>query len=191
MFTERGIKSVTMDEISAALSISKRTLYEEFKSKNELVEETVFEKNIQFNERNEEICRAEINAIEKIFLVASINGERNKENRIFFQDIIKNYPTLVDKLITRFQQSNIDLLLKNIEQGCNENLFYKDINHKIAIELLIVIRTSFQQKTGKRPLDFDELHTFSMIFFLRSISTQEGLDIINNLCKTNNINIFK
>ena len=61
----------------------------------------------------------------------------------------------------------------------------------IGVELLFVIRTSFQPKLGKIQLNFDELHTFSMIFFLRSISTEKGLDILNNLCKTNNINIFK
>ena len=37
MFTQNGIKSITMDEIAESLSISKRTIYENFKDKNTLV----------------------------------------------------------------------------------------------------------------------------------------------------------
>ena len=37
MFFCNGIKSVTMDMIASQLGISKRTLYENFKEKNELL----------------------------------------------------------------------------------------------------------------------------------------------------------
>lgn len=37
MFLCNGIKSVTMDMIASQLGISKRTLYENFKEKNELL----------------------------------------------------------------------------------------------------------------------------------------------------------
>ena len=37
MFLCNGIKSVTMDMIASQLGISKRTLYENFKKKNELL----------------------------------------------------------------------------------------------------------------------------------------------------------
>ena len=40
-FTERGIRSVKMDDIAMELSISKRTLYELFSDKEELLLEVV------------------------------------------------------------------------------------------------------------------------------------------------------
>ena len=37
MFLEKGIKSITMDMIAAELAISKRTIYEYFENKEQLV----------------------------------------------------------------------------------------------------------------------------------------------------------
>ena len=37
MFTQNGIKSITMDDIAISLSMSKRTIYEKFKDKNTLI----------------------------------------------------------------------------------------------------------------------------------------------------------
>ena len=39
LFMSNGCKSVTMDEVAAANGISKRTLYEHFKDKTNLLEE--------------------------------------------------------------------------------------------------------------------------------------------------------
>src|SRR5690554_7263225 len=41
LFTNNGFKSVTMDDIANELGISKKTIYQHFSSKNELVKETV------------------------------------------------------------------------------------------------------------------------------------------------------
>ena len=40
-FTSKGIKSITMDDIAAALGISKRTLYEVFSDKESLLKECI------------------------------------------------------------------------------------------------------------------------------------------------------
>jgi AcrR family transcriptional regulator len=40
MFLTLGYKSVTMDDIAAGLGISKKTIYQHFANKNELVEES-------------------------------------------------------------------------------------------------------------------------------------------------------
>ena len=41
MFVEQGIKSVRMDDIASAVGVSKRTLYEMFESKDELLYLTI------------------------------------------------------------------------------------------------------------------------------------------------------
>lgn len=41
LFTRQGIRSVTMDDVSRHLSISKKTLYQHFTDKDDLVETIV------------------------------------------------------------------------------------------------------------------------------------------------------
>ena len=43
-FATHGIKSITMDDIAAALGISKRTLYEVFADKESLLKECILQK---------------------------------------------------------------------------------------------------------------------------------------------------
>ena len=38
LFKQKGLKSVTMDELAKSLGMSKRTIYENFKDKDELIE---------------------------------------------------------------------------------------------------------------------------------------------------------
>lgn len=191
MFALRGVKSVTMDEISSELTISKRTLYEEFSSKTELLKEIVLEMDKIYRKRNDEIASSAIDAIEKIFMIASINNERNSKEELFLGDIVKNYPVLIDKLIVVGYEYNIKRVLANIQQGVEEGLFCEDINAKIAVDLLFDLRFNLNFRKMKTKMDLREAHIFSVVFFLRSIATAKGIVRINELCKINNINIYK
>lgn len=191
MFALRGVKSVTMDEISSELSISKRTLYEEFSSKTELVKEIVMEMDSVYQKRNEEISKSTIDAIQKIFMIASINNDRNTKEELFFGDIVKNYPELIDKLIIAGYEYNIKKIMINIEQGVREGFFYEDIDAKIAIDLLFDLRFNLNFRKMKTKIDLRQAHIYSVVFFLRSIATVNGINRINDLCKINNINIYK
>lgn len=48
-FTAHGIKSITMDDIAASLSISKRTLYEVFQDKESLLTECILKRQEEMN----------------------------------------------------------------------------------------------------------------------------------------------
>lgn len=52
MFNERGCRGVTMDDIAQALHMSKRTLYETFANKEELLTECLMLVQNRTNERH-------------------------------------------------------------------------------------------------------------------------------------------
>ena len=62
-----GIRNVTMDSIAAALGISKRTVYENFKDKNELVYVCLDTLAAQNEIKNNKIIKTSYNVIETIF----------------------------------------------------------------------------------------------------------------------------
>src|ERR1035437_8261173 len=69
LFFHYGVKSVTMDDIASHLGMSKKTIYNFFKDKDELLSE--FAKT--FVDRNsgafEHVCKSANNAIDEIFCV--------------------------------------------------------------------------------------------------------------------------
>lgn len=189
IFTTRGIKSVTMDAISTALSISKRTLYEEFESKNNLVHQIATYINECYQKRNDEIYEMDINVLEKIFLAASINSERVNKEGVFFMDLAEHYPLLLEEIINTSQDKYYNRLLKNIDQGCKEGVFCDNLNYEIVINIFFNTRMSTNYSNKKYNLM--EVHIYGSIFFLRSIATAKGIEKIDELCKLNNINIYK
>ena len=68
MFFQYGFKSVTMDDIASKLGISKKTLYQFFSNKKELITQS-FEwemKNPKFSFKSDEIIN--LNALDQYFV---------------------------------------------------------------------------------------------------------------------------
>ena len=67
-FTTKGIKSITMADIAAALGISKRTLYEVFEDKETLLREVILKNQEDKNEFLENLLAESTNVLEVILV---------------------------------------------------------------------------------------------------------------------------
>ena len=91
-FTLKGIKCITMDDIAAALGISKRTLYEVFADKESLLKECILQKQAERDKYLQEIYEQSNNVLEVILAVFQKSIEIfHQTNKRFFEDI-KKYP---------------------------------------------------------------------------------------------------
>lgn len=68
-FTLKGIKCITMDDIAAALGISKRTLYEVFADKESLLKECILHKQAERDKYLQAIYEQSNNVLEVILAV--------------------------------------------------------------------------------------------------------------------------
>lgn len=191
MFSSRGIKVVTMDAISAELSISKRTLYEEFSSKKELLENVLFEMSKYYQEQNNKISAMDISALEKIFLITTSNNERTNTEVLFFKDIVSNYPNLIDKLIISNYERNINRIRRNVIQGCEEGFFNSNIDLDLVLDFFFNLKLQLNYRVEINMVKKYSRYVLSTVFFLRSIATPKGIEEIDRLCEINNINIYK
>lgn len=66
-FTSKGIKSITMDDIAAALGISKRTLYEVFSDKESLLKECILKAQADRDKYLQKVFEQSHNVLEVIF----------------------------------------------------------------------------------------------------------------------------
>jgi TetR/AcrR family transcriptional regulator, cholesterol catabolism regulator len=138
LYYRYGIKSVTMDDVAKHLSISKKTLYEYFTDKEDLVRHIVM---LEYTNRHnffQEIKNRNLNAIEELFEVyRMINTMFRDYNASMEYDIHKYYPELFSQVRELRRKRMYDTMYNNMNNGKKEGLYRKDLNSKIIARLLV------------------------------------------------------
>jgi len=128
-----GIRSITMDEIATTLGISKKTIYQFFTDKDDLVFAVIG----QEIGKNEDECtqyRNEAsNAIHEIFLAVEDLEELLKyTNPLMLYDLEKYHPRAFQKIKDYKYQFLQEATLENLRRGIEEGLYRKDIHLDIV-----------------------------------------------------------
>jgi TetR/AcrR family transcriptional regulator, cholesterol catabolism regulator len=129
LFMQYGIRSVSMDDIANSLGMSKKTLYQYFVDKDELVEGVV-DGHIMVMQADCASCRKEAkNAVHEIFItMENIIEQLSNMNPMVLNDLAKFH----FKAYQRFKEHKDKFLAKiirdNIEWGKKEELYRPDIN---------------------------------------------------------------
>lgn len=173
LFKEHGIKSIKMDDIANSLRMSKRTLYEIFTDKGELLEECVLYHQNTYRKAAEEIVANSGNVLEVILKCYQLSLEGyQKINKSFFDDI-KKYPKAYRLLKNNKEKDNnevIDFLKQGVEQG----VFRNDINFAIMHTLLSEQMRLLTETDICNSYEFSEVLESIIVIMLRGISTKRG-----------------
>ncbi len=186
LFFERGIKEVKMDDIARNLSVSKRTIYEQFSDKEQLLIECIKFIYREMRElAKEEIRKSSNNTLDVILILYYIHFEMIKRaNKHFFIDLMK-YPNIIKQREEK-EKSNNRKFKAWIEQGISEGVFRADANSDILMFILKrdleIIVTSDEFKE----LSSDELGKNFILFYLRGIATIKGQEIIEKFIEETN-----
>lgn len=169
-----------MDEIATSLGISKRTIYEIFRDKEELLisflKKTRDERNAYFADY---LCD-EYNVIEVFLKIIEAQQNMPMANVKFFEDIRKYYPRAA-KLIQEEVDRNNAFLRKFLRKGIGQGFIRENLNVDVTAFLVedstyTYIRASYLEQP---PFSFRELFFTMMINFIRGISTEKGIRIID------------
>lgn len=183
-FLRLGIRNVTMDEIAVSLGISKRTVYENFKDKTELVNSCMRELSKQQELKNEQIISSSGNVVETIFLFMQEGIKiMNSINPVFFSDLKKFYPEIWITIHEESIRTNYRLTHKLLIKGLDEGLFRKDISIPIVSKLFQEQMNLISDEKVFPREEFNHAEVFKnlVINFMRGISTSRGIGIIDNL----------
>lgn len=178
LFTKHGVKSVTMDYISCELGISKRTIYENFKDKNDLIEQILIEGAKKHKEVCFKIVEESENVIEAIFNIGKVNHETfGKINPLFLEDLKKYHPKIFTSLISNGDFKDVKLTYTLLERGKKEGLILENINIDAAN---IFIHEIFTMVHKEKLIIFGREVLYESIFlpYWFGISTKKGREII-------------
>ena len=129
LFMQYGIRSVSMDDIANQLGMSKKTLYQYFADKDELVE-AVVDGHISIIQTDCTGCRKDArDAVHEVFITMErIIEQFSNMNPMVLNDLAKFH----FKAYQRFREHKDKFLAKiireNIEWGKKEELYRPDIN---------------------------------------------------------------
>ncbi|RWY54190.1 TetR/AcrR family transcriptional regulator [Mucilaginibacter gilvus] len=188
LFLQAGIKSVTMDDIARHLGMSKKTIYQYFGDKNELVVALVTAR-LQEDEREmNAIMESSSNVIEEMIKMMKCSEDiLSRVNPIVFHDMQKYHPEAWQEF-QRFKAEVIinkleELLLKGISQG-----FIRD---DIDVKILATMRVN-QVEMGFNTQIFPIAHFNSwkvqvqlLEHFNYGICTMKGHELLDNYKKQN------
>lgn len=138
LFFKYGIKSVTMDDIAKHLAVSKKTIYQFYSDKNELVEKLMNAKLKQDECEFQKIQNNSENVIVEVFNMMKHMGEMfSKINPTIFYDLQKYHPNAWIQFKSFKNDCLAQMVEKSIERGVNEGLVRTDLNGKILARLRI------------------------------------------------------
>jgi len=133
LFMKYGIRSITMDEIAAQLGISKKTIYQFFTDKDDMVT-AVIDQEIQ---RSQTDCitfhKQSENAVHEIFLALESHEELLKStNPLMLYDLEKHHPRSYRKLKEFKYEFLYRVIFENLQWGMTEGLYRSDIQLDIV-----------------------------------------------------------
>ncbi|NLF43134.1 MAG: TetR/AcrR family transcriptional regulator, partial [Bacteroidales bacterium] len=135
LYMKYGIRSVTMDDLARELAISKKTLYQHFKDKEEVVEKVMDyhdeqqHKHIEsfFDPRNDSY-----NAIDQLIELSRFLARHLSDvNHSLTYDLQKYYPAIWQKTTQTKRDYISRNLIKNMEIGIQQGIYSSDLNIEI------------------------------------------------------------
>lgn len=142
LFKEKGFHNTKMDEIAQNAGVGKGTLYEYFKNKQEIFDETCVERVTKLREYMEEIRNMDITFIDKIMLMYK-EGKKSvdedfEKNPI---DYIMSYKNIISEKVLKSMFSYISemnkIVLEIIDQGKEEGIVRKEISSDLIYCLIV------------------------------------------------------
>lgn len=178
LFLKRGIRAVTMDDVSHQLHISKRTLYQLFDTKESLLIACQQKAMAEHQQQIRNIMAETDNVIEIILCDLRLNM---MEIQKFSKEFLNDLP-LYDKLrenIRQHRKENKANALEFIERGISQGLFRTEINAEMVYEVGMGITDLLVEKGFYNTVPPFEMLSSSIIAYLRGISTEKGIELLN------------
>lgn len=184
VYVENGLKDITMDAMSKTLNVSKKTLYKYVKNRKELVYKSTLFHIKRDKEFIDSILAKGNNPIQELHEIAQfvlitltkINPQVHYDLEHYFKDSWK----LLDDYYNDFIHKTY---LNNLIQGQQQGYYREDLNAGIVSKLFTAKTDIIYDSDMFNPSEysFSEVYVEYLLYHLRSITTEKGMQTIQEL----------
>lgn len=183
LFCQYGFKSVTMDDIAKHLGISKKTIYQNFKDKNELINILIRDRIVNQDLQMNKCFDVSENAVQELYFgMQDMDYFLATMNPMLFYDLQKYHQEAWLKFIAFKEKEIGKKILENLERGKQEGLYRAEINTEIIARMRldqvdVVFTQNGHYDTNKNSLSSIMVEVTR--HFLFGICNNEGIKLIH------------
>ena len=180
-FYKRGVRAVKMDEISQGLHVSKRTVYEIFGDKEELLLAGLKIKSQEMREKLEAYaCNVAHNVVDIIGYFYKLQMEVNSMVGVAFYEEIHRMPRVIEFFDQEHECEFADRV-KFLKAGVEEGLFRQDIDYSLTMELLSASMSEIMRNQLYKKYSMQEMFDNYFLVIIRGFCTERGAALLNKV----------
>ncbi|MDE6235467.1 MAG: TetR/AcrR family transcriptional regulator [Muribaculaceae bacterium] len=181
LLIEKGFKATTMDTLAKRLQMSKRTLYEIFENKEDLIKQALQHHRMVHERESDEIFRTAPNLIVGLLRIFKHHREGIKDINIeFFRDMDRLYPN--HKAGYQNNRSEISRQMEEMfAMGVEQGVFLSDLNYKALTRILLIHMEAIKRTESVFADDVTiaEIFDTMSLCFLRSVVSDKGRQLLD------------
>lgn len=180
-FYKRGVRAVKMDEISQGLHVSKRTVYEIFGDKEELLLAGLKIKSLEMREKLETYsCNVAHNVVDIIGYFYKLQMEVNSMVGVAFYEEIHHMPRVIEFFKQEHEREFADRV-KFLKAGVEERLFRQDIDYSLTMELLSASMSEIMRNQIYKKYSMQQIFDNFFLVIIRGFCTERGAALLNKV----------
>lgn len=192
MFLKYGFRTIGVDDISKELGISKKTLYQTFKDKADIIQKAITRLIEEDQKTTCTIVQESENAIDEIIQTAKhISRKLEDLHPVVYYEAQKYYSTTFKAYQEHKKEFVFKMIKNNIERGVQEGLFRENVDTTIIAALfvhkidLFIDRGDFE---GKR-FSFKQVYFEMIRYHIRGLASEKGRAYLKERIKQEEIDI--
>ena len=182
LFKKCGLRSVSIDDVCKELRISKKTFYNYFKQKEELIEQVLHSFHEQKRQKDKQPWNCEegknvIDVLMDLDKKVKINTEDERKHLAILFDLEKYYPKIFRKHVDIMREQQYEVMKIFINKGLAEDVFRQDVD--IDLTALFIASQFGNLKNmaqDKKRKDFLQMFYFFRDVIIRILANEKGME---------------
>ena len=183
MIVELGVKSLRVDDLAHDLAMSKRTIYELFADKRELLYHSI---KYLFNSEAEQVMArvdTRTGGIPALFEIFDMMAKTGNVRQRIMENLRKFYPDLFERIMVENRDYGLAMLREKLNKLIEEGLVAKSVNVDLSVTMFYYTSMGLLRRQGQLvlPEGFTEADAFryTIVNFFRGIATLKGVEQID------------
>lgn len=177
-FLQHGFRTVTMDDLAAAMAMSKKSLYVHFENKRRLLEAVIADKLNELETATDAVPSGSPDQFGATLhrLLTCLRQQAEEISPAFARDLAREEPALFEMIKAKRREVIERTFTRILQVGRKAKLIRSDIPGDILAEMLVGLAdaVAVPEKVAARGMAPGEMLTFVLKVFLDGVRTRKG-----------------